>query len=48
MQVELLMPLLMTAEPGNVRYVAEMLFAGPNASNSGVSYHPFATLFELG
>src|SRR4030088_3584053 len=43
-QVELLMPLLTTAEPGKVRYFEAMLPAGAKASKAEVSYHPLATL----
>src|SRR5271166_6515814 len=43
-QVELLMPLLTTPEPGKVRYFDAMLPEGAKASNAGVSYHPLETL----
>src|SRR5689334_21697540 len=43
-QVEELMPLLTTPEPGKVRYVAEILPEGPNASKAEVSYQPLETL----
>src|ERR1039457_3439429 len=41
-QVEELMPLLTTPEPGKVRYVAAMLPAGAEESKAEVSYHPLA------
>src|SRR5260370_38188532 len=47
-QVELLMPVLTTPEPGKVRYFAAMLTEGAKASKAGESYHPLQVLLELG
>src|SRR2546429_1782520 len=43
-QVELLMPLLTTPEPGKLRYFAAMLPEGAKAAKAGVSYQPFEML----
>src|ERR1019366_4591189 len=47
-QVEELMPLLTTPEPGKLRYFAAMLPAGAEVSKAEVSYHPLAMVLELG
>src|SRR5229473_4655211 len=47
-QVEGLIPVLTTPEPGKVRYFAAMLAGGANAAKAGVSYHPLPVLLELG
>src|SRR6266849_7314732 len=47
-QVEGLIPVLTTPEPGKVRYFAAMLPEGANAAKAGVSYHPLPVLLELG
>ena len=44
MQVEGLMPLLITPEPGKPRYFEEMLPEGVKASKADVSYHPLPML----
>src|SRR5260370_13086154 len=46
-QVELLMPVLTTPEPGKVRYFAAMLPEGAKAPKAGVSYHPLPVLLEF-
>src|SRR5579859_6053540 len=47
-QVEGLIPVLTTPEPGKERYVAAMLPEGAEAANDEVSYQPLPTLLELG
>src|ERR1700680_467323 len=44
LQVEGLMPLLLTPLPGNVRYFDAMLPEGAEESKAAVSYHPLAML----
>src|SRR5665213_4569210 len=48
-QVSLLvmMPVVLTAPPGKLRYLEAMLPVGARASNAGVSYHPEPVLVEL-
>src|ERR1700676_1751460 len=47
-QVEGLIPVLTTPEPGKVRYFAGRLPEGAEAGKAEVSYHPLAVLEELG